>query len=253
LLNLIFNKSLGGHRLPDNTTIIAAGNYKECLNNAFEMTMPLINRFILCNIFESDVDYQELVTTKFVDIKSSNDQATIKEFLGLEKKDTITPKQFGGLARLIISNKKVNIEVENSIETGMIGFTSVRSLNNSLKYLNYELTNGYSYQDVYEVIDWTLGPGVSKHSGIIIQYLKKLSEDNESLNTSEIDKLDFASLIDYMKVLIKNPSKVNYSVYKAIEKNVTKLQKTFIPQEDSKQLQEVFVELRKVVTTKYES
>jgi hypothetical protein len=135
----------------------------------------------------------------------------------------------------------------------MIGFTSVRSLNNSLKYLNYELTNGYSYQDVYEVIDWTLGPGVSKHSGIIIQYLKKLSEDNESLNTSEIDKLDFTSLIDYMKVLIKDPSKVNYSVYKAIEKNVTKLQKTFIPQEDSKQLQEVFVELRKVVTTKYES
>ena len=81
LFRLVFDRVLATKRLPENTLVIAAGNYSEDLNNAFKMTAPLVNRFMILNLLNTDVSYRELLEDEEdIDEISYED---IPEFLGL--------------------------------------------------------------------------------------------------------------------------------------------------------------------------
>jgi len=81
LFRLIFDRVLATIPLPENTLIVAAGNLSEDLNNAFRMTAPLVNRFLILNITNDDIDYREVVENEIDDM--TDDEIT--QFLGLDE------------------------------------------------------------------------------------------------------------------------------------------------------------------------
>lgn len=141
LLNLIFERSLGEEKLPDNVFIIAAGNYSADLNNEFKMTAPLVNRFLLLNLMPSDFNIQEILNDTFGQTISST-PADIEKFLDVkeESKDKLY-YDYNSFKDWIKSSKEIGFSRTDYIEScgdekdyGIIGFTSVRSLSYSLKF-----------------------------------------------------------------------------------------------------------------------
>lgn len=50
LLHLIFEKKVGSESLPENTLIVAAGNYQNNLSTSMQMLPPTMNRFCIINV-----------------------------------------------------------------------------------------------------------------------------------------------------------------------------------------------------------
>ena len=84
LLDLIFSRSIGEEKLPENVMVVAAGNYASDLNGEFTMSSPLINRFVLLNLAREDFDIREVLDGPISTVKTSED---IKKFLDLEESD----------------------------------------------------------------------------------------------------------------------------------------------------------------------
>lgn len=58
LLHLIFERMCGDEKLPDDTLIVAAGNYAQNLSNTMSMLPPTMNRFMIFNITPTDGDLE---------------------------------------------------------------------------------------------------------------------------------------------------------------------------------------------------
>lgn len=56
LLHLIFDRQVHEYNLPDDTLIVAAGNYSQSLGNTFGLIPPLMNRFCIFNIIPDNDD-----------------------------------------------------------------------------------------------------------------------------------------------------------------------------------------------------
>lgn len=127
LLNLIFNRDLGEETLPENCLVVAAGNYSEDLNGAFTMMAPMVNRFMILNLQNSDFDLDEVMDDEFEELTSKEE---IKKYLGLtdEGKTKFDYELFKNWVKE--SGEVVMGKCEASEEEGfgLLGFTSIRSL-----------------------------------------------------------------------------------------------------------------------------
>ena len=79
LFRLVFDRMLGEIPLPADTLIVAAGNYSGDLNNTFRMTAPLVNRFMILNTTNEDIDLREVLTNDIDDMEDED----LPEFLGI--------------------------------------------------------------------------------------------------------------------------------------------------------------------------
>ena len=133
LLDLIFNRRLGTQDLPENILIIAAGNYSKDLNNTFKMSSPLVNRFLILNIWNDDFEIKEFMNDKFEKIEA---KAEIEKYLGLEFQ---TPYfNYDKFAAWVKDSEEVVFGKSAYTEDdqyGLLGFTSIRSLGYVLKFV----------------------------------------------------------------------------------------------------------------------
>ena len=132
LLDLIFSRSLGETTLPDNVFIVAAGNYSKDLNNVFKMSAPLVNRFLVLNLWTEDYDIDEILNGTFDALETSD----LESYLGLSQSKTVTYdyESFKDWIRRSreIGFGKSTYEEDNTY--GLISFTSIRSLSYALKF-----------------------------------------------------------------------------------------------------------------------
>ena len=237
LMNLIFTRKLNNRvALPENTVIIAAGNYAEELNNSFKLSLPIINRFLILNLKQTDYDFNEIFTKTFDNI-SSNDE--IKDYLGIGELDG----PYWSFARIatflktLVSNKRI-IEVQNSASTGLVGFTSVRSVDHSLKYLNM-FCKMYGTDDWVQIVGDSLGIlGQEKisvftrlQSALKSGKLVNKSESNEEKQpstiaeiTKEIERrhdsgLPYDGWLSVIDTLVKNVESISSEDLEALSKS----------------------------------
>jgi len=177
LFNLIFNHDLAGKKLPDNTLILAAGNYSDELGNAFKMTAPLVNRFMILNLTNDDFSLMEILDGGIRDIKSDEELA---EYIGInEHKDKkYNFERFKNWVRDNKSEFKFG-KAEFTDDTamgGLLGFTSLRSFSYSMMFS--EAYMGKFSDNIWmRVVGDTLGIS-NKREGKPMRDILKINEDN---------------------------------------------------------------------------
>lgn len=219
LLNLIFNKSLGLHKLPEETIIIAAGNYPEDLNNSFSMTGPLVNRFMVLNLSSNDVDLAELLSDKFSSLKSRSD---IENFLGLYS----NASQFNESPTYLKVLGKADLtrsEFKNSKSTGLIGFSSVRSISNSSSYIKQACALGLMNRNAFKVISDTLGEtagGGTFEDALVEVSVRIQRQDKKSRQSDLVNNLQSGDMLmvnDTVMYLTDHPELVTEVMYSVIK------------------------------------
>lgn len=234
LLNLIFNKSLGLHKLPENTFILAAGNYEDCLNKAFTMTAPLVNRFLILNLSPSDINIEELIEDKFRKIKSRTEML---RYLGLDAVDKLEslieedPSSYAPDSKILATIKTVfkndvnfNCSFKNSMNTGLVGFGSMRSVQYALDYTIMSVTLGLTGADLVDVISDTVGGRESFKSNMIrvLQNIN-ISEAIKSTNETDIMKMTVRELENTVRKFMEDPFKLTEKQYQQISKRQREL------------------------------
>lgn len=162
LLDLIFSRSIGEAKLPENVFIIAAGNYSSDLNGEFTMSNPLINRFLLLNLNNSDFDLDEILDEDFENRKSAQE---IESYLGLAE-DEIKSYDYESIKRWLKESGNIGFgtttpaEIE---ELGILGFTSIRSINFVNKFIRAYVQK-YSDDSWMRIAGDTLGTSIRKEN-----------------------------------------------------------------------------------------
>ena len=153
LLDLIFSRKLGSKKLSNNVLVVAAGNYSKDLNNAFKMTAPLINRFLILNLWNNDYDVCGFIDDSFEDVHGNE----IGEYLSL--KGDKPSYDFYKFKDWVKNSNEITFgksEYTEDDEYGLLGFTSVRSLSYILKFTQ-AYTKGYSDKLWIRIVGDTLG------------------------------------------------------------------------------------------------
>lgn len=162
LLDLIFSRSIGEAKLPENVFIIAAGNYSSDLNGEFTMSNPLINRFLLLNLNNSDFDLDEILDEDFENRKSAQE---IESYLGLAE-DEIKSYDYESIKKWLKESGNIGFgtttpaEIE---ELGILGFTSIRSINFVNKFIRAYIQK-YSDDSWMRIAGDTLGTSIRKEN-----------------------------------------------------------------------------------------
>lgn len=213
LLDLIFSKSLGeDYKLPENTLIIAAGNYSSDLNNVYKLSAPMVNRFQILNLTYDDYNVYDLIDNEFENLKTKEQ---IEEFLGITPSN-ISMYSFDKFKEWVKFSREVSFgkaEVIEDDEAGILGFTSVRSLTNSLKFACTYMKN-YSDTLWVRVIGDTLGTSAKREGKFMKDVIASFSDEmvsdsksdrtiseicNSIINSNGTNNDDFIELEDVIK------------------------------------------------------
>lgn len=173
LLNLIFSSSLGLHTLPENTLIITAGNYSEELNGVFSMTPPLVNRFMILNLRLTDLSMREVT-----DDTIHREDTDIGEILGLkpiEGEESLPVFDENSLVPFIVKYIPFNeSKIINNSKKGLIGFTSVRSVYNSINFYNTWVSLFSTSEYWARIVGDTLGTTLRGEGTVLVRdFLEK--------------------------------------------------------------------------------
>lgn len=217
LLDLIFSRSIGEEKLPENVMVVAAGNYASDLNGEFTMSSPLINRFVLLNLAREDFDIREVLDGPISTVKTSED---IKKFLDLEESDHPV-YDYKAFIDWLYDSKNVDFvkyTPEEIDEIGLVGFTSIRSLDFSTRYARKYMET-YTDNSWIRVVGDTLGTSAKKEGKPLRhiiemeenKFCKSVDSSDKSLGEilSDIAKADSVSLEDLNKlkrVVVATPS-----------------------------------------------
>ena len=212
LLDLIFSRSIGEEKLPDNVMVVAAGNYASDLNGEFTMVNPLINRFVLLNLDRYDFTLEEVVNNP---IGNLNTPEEIEKFLELES-DNTRVYNFDAFKKWLVESKDIDFfkyESEEVKDIGLIGFTSLRSLDFVVKYTE-KFMETYSDNSWIRVAGDTLGTSAKKENKLLRDII--LKDEDKFLNTltSEDDDLNsiLASLLSADTVKLEDLNKLKRAI-----------------------------------------
>ena len=195
LLDLIFSRSIGEAKLPENVFIIAAGNYSSDLNGEFTMSNPLINRFLLLNLENSDFELDEILDEDFETRKTDQE---IEDYLGL-KEDEIKAYSYEAIKTWMKESGNIGFgtttpnEVE---ELGILGFTSIRSINFVNKFIR-AYTQKYSDDTWMRIAGDTLGTSLRKENKPL-RLIFKMEEDKfcTKIESSELSLTEMLNKIN---------------------------------------------------------
>ena len=155
LLDLIFSRTLGTNRLPDNVFIISSGNYSEDLNGEFKMSAPMVNRFVILNITSNDVNVAEVVERSFGNLKTREEKL---RYLGLDSENG-SDYSYSAFQKWVMDKNEISLgrtQTEEVAECGLVGFTSVRSIDFCMKFAECFLSL-YNEDDWLDIVGDTLG------------------------------------------------------------------------------------------------
>ena len=195
LLDLIFSRSIGEAKLPENVFIIAAGNYSSDLNGEFTMSNPLINRFLLLNLENSDFELDEILDEDFETRKTAQE---IEDYLGL-KEDEVKAYSYEAIKTWMKESGNIGFgsttpnEVE---ELGILGFTSIRSINFVNKFIRAYVQK-YSDDTWMRIAGDTLGTSLRKENKPL-RLIFKMEEDNfcTKIESSELSLTEMLNKIN---------------------------------------------------------
>ena len=221
LLQVIFGRSIdNGYNIPEDTLIVAAGNYAGNLSSDFNLIPPLMNRFCIYNVsIKSDdmrafmsryLDRQDIVSKlKMFDSMYSQDESSLdKGFVSTVKK-TLSSKLFEYVQSLMSSNKydpnisdMSDIYSDQSTGTKLLGFLTPRTLGyytdtSIYTYLKYGLEGIKS--EVFEemtlgLVGLSLCGGNGNNSGVkkevlTSEFIKVVSTAAEYLDKKRINSI----------------------------------------------------------------
>jgi len=236
LLHLIFERMVGREKLPEDTLIVAAGNYAGNLTTTMSLLPPVMNRFMIYNIAadHNDLDvflnrYEGAIAS--ADGKCNDYMKTLSEVLTkMDKQERkVTPemrnkigeyieKSIKDTTRMLITTSKDidltvtdlrNIYSDSDDDTRVYGFVSFRTLN----YLR-DLTiawylcfgkAGINSKNYKNAVDGLCGIGVTKPKGssdIKVNRIGKAYFDAMVQTSNELEKLDNDRLPEYTKFFI---------------------------------------------------
>lgn len=236
LLHLIFERMVGRERLPDDTLIVAAGNYAGNLSNTMTLLPPVMNRFMIYNVAadHNDLDvflnrYEGAIAS--ADGKCNDYMKTLSQVLTKmdDQERKVSPemrnkigeyieKSIKDTTRMLITSSKdidltvtdlKNIYSDSDDDTRVYGFVSFRTLN----YLR-DLTiawylcfgkAGINSKNYRNAVDGLCGIGVTKPKGssdIKINRIGKAYWDAMVQTSNELEKLDNDRLPEYTKFFI---------------------------------------------------
>ena len=155
LLDLIFSRTLGTNKLPDNVFIISSGNYSEDLNGEFKMSAPMVNRFVILNITSGDVNVAEVVERSFDNLKTREDKL---KYLGLDS-ERGSDFSYSAFRDWVMNKNEVTLgktQTEEVSDYGLMGFASVRSISFCMKFAECFLSL-YNEEDWLDIVGDTLG------------------------------------------------------------------------------------------------
>lgn len=202
LLDLIFSRNLGEERLPDDVLIVAAGNYAEDLNNAFSLSSPMVNRFMLLNLWNKDFNLVELLTDEFTDLST---KADTEKYFGLKKGgrtyDFSKFKEWVKTSREITFGKS---ETSDDPDFGLFGFTSVRSFTFSMKFAEAYMST-FDDNLWMRVIGDTLGKS-DKREGKPYRLILEANADIFMKRNSAVDCTTIAAVCTEISKNMKNNS-----------------------------------------------
>ena len=211
LLGLFFSRRLGNTELPSNVFVVAAGNYSDELNGAYDFLAPTVNRFLILNLNEPSMfDMKELI------MSSGNFKLDLNEIINDTKLEF--PKyDCNRVAGYIL--KHINFgksEIKNSRDSGLLGFTSVRSMSYCLKFIIKYLQ--YYNDDLWiKILGDTLG--VDENG---LPYYQSLTKARVLFLTDSLYK-NYKTLTDMIKGYVKSPNDTLLSEIKVRCKDVKAL------------------------------
>lgn len=213
LLQVIFGREIdNGYRLPDDTFVVAAGNYAGNLSSDFNLIPPLMNRFCIYNveITSEDIksfmsrysDRQDIVSKlkSFNDEYSSDDTQLSSEFKKVVKR-SMESKLCECVQSLISQNKfDPNItemsDIYSDKSTGhkLLGFLTPRTMCYFLDvsihmYLKYGI-EGISSKTFFEMTSGLVGISLSSNGNSVKKEL--LTDEFIKLMTNVSQQLDKA-------------------------------------------------------------
>lgn len=188
LLNLIFNRSLGEAVLPDNVMVVAAGNYAEDLHNAFEMNEALVNRFMILNLYRKDFSIAEQVQGLFTGI---TERAELERYLGLKAESPVY--DFEKFKEWLVSSRDIDYSEESKYTVdpvfGLRGFTSMRSLDFSLRFTQ-AYVNTYADKNWMRIVGDTLGSSDRRDGKAVRLILESEADEYFRKNKSVLSASD---------------------------------------------------------------
>lgn len=204
LFNLIFNYKLAGRSLPENTLIVAAGNYSEELGNAFKMTAPLVNRFLILNLTLEDYSFTEILNGN--GIKSIKDDDELASYIGI--KEPMTKKwSFSKFKEWIMNNRPEfrvgKSEFVDDVEMGgLLGFMSLRSFSYSLQFAEAYMSK-FNDEIWMRIVGDTLGMS-QKREGKPLRDIIKMNKlsfigSTNSMNKSQYSDKKFSDICDIIR------------------------------------------------------
>ncbi len=131
---LILDRKIGEYKLPENYSILAAGNYESNKGVTYKMPTPLANRFVHLD-FDLDFDewkkwaYNQNIDTRIVSFLSYKPQNLFTFDETSKQKSFATPRSWSFVDEILKSNLKV--ELMEDVISGAIGKDS------AVEFLNY--------------------------------------------------------------------------------------------------------------------
>lgn len=236
LLQVIFGRSIdNGYSIPDDTLVVAAGNYASNLSSEFNLIPPLMNRFCIINITidKTDIDMflrkyrdrQDVVSKLHVfESSNSNDLDTLEPgFIELvqstmEQKISTFTQSLCKTGRFDPNVTEMSdIYSDQSLGDGLLGFITPRTLNyfrdvSISMYLRYG-TNGIQSDTFKSMADGLVGISLSRSN----------NNKNNNVKKERLSK-EYAKLIEETAIqLDKNRVSAVISTEKQIEKIIYKL------------------------------
>lgn len=208
LFNLVFSKCLCGKNLPENTLIIASGNYSDDLGGNFKMTSPLVNRFMLLNLTDEDFSLMDILDKDITKMTSKKD---IKEFLGISStKGTLW--NFDKFKDWVKNNPtEFSIGSSDYVEGkeygGLLGFTSIRSFQYALIFT--EAFMGMFNSDIWiRIVGDTLGLSTKREGKpmrSVLSFFEREFKNEEVSKGSNIT--EFNSIADFCEYYVDKDGK----------------------------------------------
>ena len=159
------------------------------------MSNPLINRFLLLNLDNSDFDLDEILDEDFENRKTSQD---IEAYLDL-KEDEVKTYNYESIKKWIKESGNIGfgITTPNEVEgLGILGFTSIRSINFVNKFIRAYVQK-YSDDSWMRIAGDTLGTSLRKENKPL-RLIFKMEEDNfcTKIESSELSLTELLSKIN---------------------------------------------------------
>ena len=226
LFNLIFNHKLAGRDLPENTLIVAAGNYSEELGHAFKMTAPLVNRFLILNLVSSDYSFTEILNGN--GIYSIKDDDELRNYIGITEAKN-KKWSFSKFKNWIMDNRpefKVGkAEFTDDVELGgLLGFMSLRSFSYSLSFAEAYMAK--FNDDIWmRIFGDTLGMS-QKREGKPLREILKMNKNyffGTSKNSSEYSTKTMAEICEILRNMDTINSPQGEEALDALEEKITSI------------------------------